>query len=192
MTIISDSDKKLFRLAMKGVKPIKLKPGGHIKPSPKKTTTIQNIKTRHKADNYTSSTLPTKLSNNDYYDSSEYTIKSNDILEFSRPGLQLRVLKKLRQGQFQMGAELDLHGKTINIARDSLRLFLNQCQKRKVKCARIIHGKGLSAGDKIPILKNQVDTWLRQSPAVLAFHSALPHDGGTGAVYVLFKILNLP
>jgi len=33
----------------------------------------------------------------------------------------------------------------------------------------------------------QVNSWLRQMDAVLAFCSARPNDGGTGAVYVLLK-----
>jgi hypothetical protein len=32
-----------------------------------------------------------------------------------------------------------------------------------------------------------VNSWLRQMDAVLAFCSARPNDGGTGAVYVLLK-----
>ena len=47
---------------------------------------------------------------------------------------------------------------------------------------RIIHGKG---GDGVPVLKNLVDRTLRQRGEVLAFHSAPPSQGGTGAVLVL-------
>jgi DNA-nicking Smr family endonuclease len=37
------------------------------------------------------------------------------------------------------------------------------------------------------VLKGMVDKWLRQRDEVLAFCSARPVDGGTGAVYVLLK-----
>jgi DNA-nicking Smr family endonuclease len=37
------------------------------------------------------------------------------------------------------------------------------------------------------VLKVKVNAWLRQKDAVLAFCSARPQDGGTGAVYVLLK-----
>jgi DNA-nicking Smr family endonuclease len=50
---------------------------------------------------------------------------------------------------------------------------------------RIIHGKGLNSPDGVPTIKNMVDRLLRQRADVLAFHSAPPAQGGTGAVLVL-------
>ena len=55
------------------------------------------------------------------------------------------------------------------------------------RCVRIVHGKGLSSEGKLPVLKVKVNSWLRQKDDVLAFCSARPQDGGTGAVYVLLK-----
>jgi DNA-nicking Smr family endonuclease len=52
---------------------------------------------------------------------------------------------------------------------------------------RIIHGKGNTSLGKMPVLKGRVNSWLRQKNEVLAFCSARPNDGGTGAVYVLLK-----
>ncbi|EXJ09223.1 Smr domain protein [Nitrincola nitratireducens] len=37
------------------------------------------------------------------------------------------------------------------------------------------------------MIKSCVNDWLQQIPQVLAFTSAQPKDGGTGAVYVLLK-----
>jgi DNA-nicking Smr family endonuclease len=55
---------------------------------------------------------------------------------------------------------------------------------------RIIHGKGSHgpasiASSGMPVLKNLVDRLLRQRADILAFHSAPPAQGGTGAVLVL-------
>jgi DNA-nicking Smr family endonuclease len=50
---------------------------------------------------------------------------------------------------------------------------------------RIIHGKGLGSGPKGPVIKQKLGGWLRQRKNVLAFCSARPVDGGTGALYVL-------
>jgi DNA-nicking Smr family endonuclease len=36
-------------------------------------------------------------------------------------------------------------------------------------------------------LKSHIAVWLPQINAVLAFHSAQRHHGGTGAVYILLK-----
>jgi DNA-nicking Smr family endonuclease len=179
---MSDNDRKLFRTATKGVKPLKPKVGGLANVSP--PPPIAKIKTRIKAPDHHAPESFAEC----FYDATDYTIKSDDILDFSGPGLQRRVLQKLRNGEFSIGAELDLHGKTIDEARKSLTQFLTYCQIKKIKCVHIIHGKGKSTNDHSPILKNQVNTWLRQSPAVLAFHSARIKDGGAGAVYVLLKL----
>jgi DNA-nicking Smr family endonuclease len=50
---------------------------------------------------------------------------------------------------------------------------------------RVIHGKGRRSGSRGPVIKRVVDLWLRRIEPVLAFVSARPMDGGTGAVYVL-------
>ena len=50
---------------------------------------------------------------------------------------------------------------------------------------RIIHGKGLRSGHRGPVLKTAVSAVLRRTGAVLAYVSARPVDGGTGALYVL-------
>jgi DNA-nicking Smr family endonuclease len=52
---------------------------------------------------------------------------------------------------------------------------------------RIIHGKGNGSVQRRPVLKGKVNHWLQQRDEVLAFCSARPVDGGTGAVYVLLK-----
>jgi DNA-nicking Smr family endonuclease len=55
-------------------------------------------------------------------------------------------------------------------------------------CIRIIHGKGKrSRNNKGPVIKTKVNHWLRQRDDVLAFCSARPIDGGTGAIYVLLR-----
>jgi len=52
---------------------------------------------------------------------------------------------------------------------------------------RIVHGKGLRSGHRGPVLKAAVSAVLRRTGAVLAYVSARPVDGGTGAVYVLLS-----
>ena len=104
-----------------------------------------------------------------------------------RGGLQQRVLRKLRRGQFAIEAELDLHGYIVPEAREALAVFLRDAQLTGKRCVRIIHGKGLGAEGRLPVLKIKVNSWLRQKDQVLAFCSTRPQDGGTGAVYVLLK-----
>jgi DNA-nicking Smr family endonuclease len=37
------------------------------------------------------------------------------------------------------------------------------------------------------VIKFQIAGWLAGHPRVLAFHTALPQDGGTGAIYVYLR-----
>jgi DNA-nicking Smr family endonuclease len=83
--------------------------------------------------------------------------------------------------------ELDLHGLTAAHAQAILREFLADCRLRRVRCARIIHGKGARSPDRQPVLKRKLNYWLRLRPEVLAFCSTPRHDGGTGALYVLLR-----
>lgn len=118
---------------------------------------------------------------------SDHEIEAGDELEYAVSGIQKRVLQDLRRGKIQVQGELDLHGLTSKDARDALNDFIQQCQRRSIRCARIIHGKGLGSTDRQPVLKQKVNIWLRQFEEVLAFCSATSRDGGTGAVYVLLR-----
>ncbi len=121
----------------------------------------------------------------DEYEPTE--VETGEELLYVRPGLQRLVLRKLRRGQFVIEAELDLHGQTVPQARSRLDAFLRAAQIAGKRCVRIIHGKGKGSEGKLPVLKGKVNAWLRRKDEVLAFCSARPSDGGTGAVYVLLK-----
>lgn len=110
-----------------------------------------------------------------------------DALSFRQPGVQLGVMRKLRRGKYRCQDELDLHGMPVPAARHAIAAFLLDACNRKLICVRIIHGKGLRSGNRGPVLKNRVAHWLGQCQQVLAYHSARPADGGTGAVYVLLR-----
>jgi DNA-nicking Smr family endonuclease len=108
-------------------------------------------------------------------------------LQFRRAGVRDEVLRKLARGQFPVEAEADLHGMRLHPAQDALREFIGDCVVRRLRCVRIIHGKGLRSGPDGPVLKIAVSHWLRQFDAVAAYASARPADGGSGAVYVLLR-----
>ncbi|MGB5438982.1 MAG: Smr/MutS family protein [Gammaproteobacteria bacterium] len=115
------------------------------------------------------------------------TVGAADSLFFARSGVQQRQLQRLRRGQLPIGAELDMHGMTTVVARNAIAHFINRCRDQHIRCIRIIHGKGYSSGGDAPILKNRLNSWLRQHHDVLAFSSTPDRDGGTGAVYVLLR-----
>jgi DNA-nicking Smr family endonuclease len=115
------------------------------------------------------------------------SINPLDSLSYRQDGIQKRVFKKLRRGQYITIDELDLHGLNVKQAKKLLLHFLEIALQVEGSCVSIIHGKGHRSGAKEPIIKRQTNHWLKQHPRVLAFHSAQPKDGGTGAVYVLLR-----
>lgn len=114
-----------------------------------------------------------------------HAVSPEEALGFARSGVQARVLAKLKQGQPHWQAAVDLHGCTVDAAREAVLALVRDARQENLQSVKIVHGKGLQNGQ--PLLKTCVNGWLRQLPDVLAFVSALPRDGGTGAVYVLLK-----
>lgn len=110
-----------------------------------------------------------------------------DQLNFSRSGVQPDTLKKLRQGKLAIDNSIDLHGMTVDAARSYLLEFLGECASDGSRVILIVHGKGYSSPGAKPVIKPMVNRWLRELSTVLAFASAKPADGGTGAVYVLLR-----
>ncbi len=114
-------------------------------------------------------------------------IESGEELSFRRPGISARSFADLRRGRYAVKAEIDLHGMTSDQAHQELRQFLAEALRDRLQCVRVIHGKGLRSGQRGPVLKLNVNRWLRQWDDVLAFVSAPARDGGTGALYVLLR-----
>ena len=104
-------------------------------------------------------------------------IETGEELIFVCTGIQQRVWRKLRRGEFAQEAELDLHGKTKVEARQAIIEFLHYCRQNNLRCVRIIHGKGHGSIGKQPILKQYVNHWLRQRDDILAFCSARQRPG---------------
>jgi DNA-nicking Smr family endonuclease len=170
MTDSHDDDIEHFRKAMQSVRRITA-PKVNI---PSKKIPAKKIINRTETHQY----LKDDLSNHVIE-----TVTRDEKIFFARAGVQPKFLRDLRQGKNKISASLDLHGMTIDQARQALTRFINTSLQQEHRCVRIVHGKGRDT----PILKNQVNTWLKQIDAVLAFCSALPHDGGAGALYVRLR-----
>lgn len=97
-----------------------------------------------------------------------------------------KIMRKLKSGKMIAECSLDLHGMISDEAYNALLDFIENCRLNQIRCVRVVHGKGGKIADK-PILKNKVDFWLRQIPGVMAFVSAQPKYGGTGALIVYLK-----
>ena len=123
-------------------------------------------------------------------------IESEQSITYSRVGLDSGSLRRLSNGHMRPTLTLDLHGYRIDTARDSVWNAVKHGQAEGDRCLLIVHGKagagyrgesGEIRGAGQALIKSHVNHWLQQLDAVLAFTSALPKDGGTGALYVLLK-----
>jgi DNA-nicking Smr family endonuclease len=93
-------------------------------------------------------------------------------------------LRRLQRAQFAVEDEIDLHLLTEKAAVDVLRRFIAEARESCHRCVRIVHGKGLHSPQG-PVLKGLVERVLSRRADVLAYASAPPAHGGTGAVLVL-------
>lgn len=115
---------------------------------------------------------------------------ADEFIEGKVQGLDERIARKLRRGDYSVQAHLDLHGMLKAEAKSSLERFIDESRIKGLRCVLVVHGRGLHSKDQIPVLKEGVQAWLsrgRISRQVLAFATALPKDGGAGAVYVLLR-----
>jgi len=112
-------------------------------------------------------------------------IDTDDQLSYLRDGMGRDVIRKLRQGDWALQGEIDLHGLRSDEAREALGGFIRHAHRQGWRCVRVVHGKGLGSPGKTPVLKNKVLRWLVQKNEVLAFVQATPSEGGAGALRVL-------
>ncbi len=172
---LDDDDIALFREAMRDVTPI-----GHTPP-------VAKPRRRAARARFARAGQLAGLDENLGSELSDPMVASDEDLSFRRPGVSEHVLRKLRRGEYGVQGEIDLHGRTVAEARHALRAFFGAALARHATCVRIIHGKGLRSGNRGPVLKSAVSALLRRTSAVVAYVSARPIDGGTGALYVLLS-----
>ena len=121
----------------------------------------------------------------DRYIASE--VELDEDSSYLRNGHSPDIIKKLKRGYWIIQGSIDLHGMVSKEAKDYIVDYIQECKKKKIRCIRIIHGKGYGSKNKEPILKKKVRNWLMQKDEVIAYSEAPRHDGGSGAVIVLLK-----
>lgn len=109
-------------------------------------------------------------------------ISPDSYLFHADASLGPKIIKKFKQGHYLIEDSLDLHGYTLSQSEDILNDFIQNSLKNGLRCVLLIHGKGSKA-----ILKNYARDFLQAHAQVLAFCSAKPKEGGTGALYILLK-----
>lgn len=178
MSDLSKEDKLLLEQAFADVRPINLASHLHTNSQPppklvrhqrtKSPKNQPNLDSEHEPETRVINSLPT------------------GHVSWFHPSLRPQDIKKLRQGNYPGHYELDLHGLTQDNAVKALLSFLNTHRNQGTRLIKVIHGKGYNSQTG-PILKHCVLEVLTDYPRILGICSALPKDGGTGAVYVLFK-----
>ncbi len=176
-----DEDSELFREAMRGVKPL-ARPARAQAPL---TTRKPPARARFTAADR-ALVLVESLQGLGAGDVTD----TGDEISFRRAGVQDRVMRKLKRGEYRVEEICDLHGLRVDEAKEALRRFLAEALAHQLKCVRIIHGKGKGSGNRGPVLKTAVNMVLRKTAPVLAFTSARRVDGGTGAINVLLSAPN--
>jgi DNA-nicking Smr family endonuclease len=170
-----DDDSQLFRQAMQGVRP--RRPSARIAPAPGRP---EPRPLQREADDR--AVLRELLDEPD-----PELLEHGETLQYRAAGVQDGVLRRLRRGHYRIERDLDLHGLNRAQAQLAVARFLAECQQRDFRCVRIVHGKGNGSPNSGPVLKRLLDSWLRRRRDVLAYVSARPVDGGSGAIYVLLR-----
>jgi DNA-nicking Smr family endonuclease len=117
----------------------------------------------------------------------ESLLDTDETLSFRRPDIGPDVVKRLRRGDWAIQAHIDLHGLRREEAREALSAFLRDAVKQRLRCVRVVHGKGHGSPGRQPVLKAKVRAWLVQRQEVIAFAQARGPEGGHGALIVLLR-----
>ncbi len=111
--------------------------------------------------------------------------KTDDLLHGYRADVGASALGRLRSAP---SATLDLHGASVERAREMLVAFLAAERAHGRPLVLVIVGKGRHSPGGRGVLRGEVADWLTTIPAathVVAFESAPPRFGGNGGVLVL-------
>jgi DNA-nicking Smr family endonuclease len=113
---------------------------------------------------------------------------TQEYVEWVSPSYRIDIVRKLREGRFSVQDCLDLHGLILEEAKEGVDAFLAEALKKRLRCVKIIHGRGLRSPSG-PVLKEALIEWLacRHWKKIIAFVTARQCDGGLGALYVLLK-----
>ncbi|MGH7899008.1 MAG: Smr/MutS family protein [Candidatus Binatia bacterium] len=173
---------ELFRSAVQGVIPIPLEERNHA--AGRLPTPSPNASLRDDAEALAElSDLVAGITAFDVSDTDEH-------VEGMVIGLDPRIVRRLRAGEFASQAHFDLHGMTTDEAKTAVAEFVRRSWSAGLRCVLLIHGRGRNSPDQRPVLKDALKRWLTRGDLgklVLAFATARACDGGSGAMYVLLR-----
>lgn len=101
-----------------------------------------------------------------------------------------RTAQRLRRGELEIEATIDLHGYNRDEARRRLQKALVRAYESGKRCVLVITGKGSGKEGGGGVLRRCLSEWLEEEPLVrivLRQEVAIPAHGGAGAFYVLLR-----
>lgn len=179
LEVEQEDDTQVFSKAMQGVQRIDTSDLANVKTQNKKKKADPQIMARRLAAEGGPDIANTELSD---MQALMNPVASQAFLSYRIATLQNRVFDDLKAGKLRWYEAVDLHGCTMEQAREAVLELINLAKADNQNVIKIVHGKGDHG-----ILKTCVNGWLRQHRDVLAFVSAPDNQGGTGAVLVLLK-----
>jgi DNA-nicking Smr family endonuclease len=126
-----DDESTLFREAVRGVRPLgsqgRAAPAGNARTGPRPPQRARRVLLDESA-------------------AAPIARAFTDPMTFRRPGTPEATMRRLRRGQIPVDAEIDLHGLTGSQGERALREFLERAIGARMRCVRVVHGKGLRSG----------------------------------------------
>ena len=131
---VSDDDMALFRDAVGEVREVR-----HDRVEASKPVRAPIVRRSENDDKSVMAALLDDLSEYDFLETGEH-------LSYTQPGVQRSVLKKLKSGRYSIQNEIDLHGLTVEEARQDLSAFL----KSRARAAPLVRAYHSWEGDAKP------------------------------------------
>ncbi len=177
---MTDQDENTFREEMMGVKPLQ---------TPARVAVQKgDINRASQAARRKAAVTEVQVRDPNYLHTTDVKrIGPHDVVGFKRPGIQDGVFRKLRLGKYEIEARLDLHRRTVEQSRAQLFRFVSDCLEHDLRSVLVLPGKGDRDEGDPAVIKSYLVHWLEQLDDVQAYHTAQPHQGGTGAFYVLLR-----
>jgi DNA-nicking Smr family endonuclease len=113
---------------------------------------------------------------------------TQEYVEWVNEDFRSDITRLLHEGRFSVKDCLDLHGLSVEESEEEVESFFKEALKKRHKCIKIIHGRGLRS-PRGPVLKETLVKRLsgKYRKYVIAFVTARQCDGGLGALYILLK-----
>jgi DNA-nicking Smr family endonuclease len=188
---VTSDEHRLWRTAMKEVKPI----GGKPKPDELPDEQVRTLDPKDESPELPTAEL-SPFARDRAKPSSPRAKRMPPLAHFdARRG------KRLAAGKLPIDARIDLHGRTQSKARAALRAFLITAQSRGHRFVKVITGKGGARDpDEAPfdlygqprrgVLRELVPAWLAEPDLrafVVSYTTAGRGHGGSGALYVQIR-----